>query len=695
MTNIVSSLPLDPTGVSVTNYIASEYQQIAGGAHAVIRPNWGSYFKDSLQLYSVNGANGLSILTYGTDYICAEIDTAASESTGKVVYQAILILNTILTSTFSLTYQAYGGLDNQNKALIYTNANIYAYGAAIEYNSLSGIPATFPPVYHTHDIADIHGMGHISNWITWIANSLTNSLAGNDNLDIQYRIGNFVTATATNMEALSVAIGLHLDNGGYSHAYTPAQVGLGNLHNYGFTNLGGGIPYYASPYTVQYNINNPPAVNTTMIATHKANVSNPHSDTAALIGLGNVVNYSIQTSYSTGQYSALFASNATPIYLGPYTVVQAVNEYSATQYTASYTNAAALIINGSTGILDHAASIESNAASIELAASTSLSNISTNESTAINDANITVATIKRYGIVYDNAEYAAMLTQISQYDYARNAVNASVSADGYWPVPSNLDGLYLWISSTNPQNTLFADPNGHLRVTSLIDRSSFGRIYTASPNNAPFYQACSDIQSGGSGIIKGYVMNFTNGLGLVQSYGQVARLKPGMSIFAIYKTPVAGKIFNILGSQSTGNGINVFGNSTSALVDVTSTGWRALRAPPNSQVVNTSTLFAGVISSIDESSSWCVANTDTSNPTYPRGVNTPATPWPASNYIGDALDLIGNTNYAIANVGELAEIIIYNRVLSGAEATAILEYLRLRYNHSTALAIDYSSLTAF
>ena len=695
MTNIVASLPVDPTGSSSSNYITSEYQQIAGGAHAVIRPNWGAFFKDSLQIYSVNGANGLVPMTYGTDYLFAELDTNASESTGKVVYQAIMIVNPILTSTFSLTYQAYGGMDNQNKALIYTNANIYAYGAAIDYASLTGKPAVFPPVYHTHDLNDIYGMGHVSPYITWIGTALINNIAGNNNLDIQYRIGNFVTASANNTEALSVAINQHIANSGYSHGYTPLQIGLGNVQNYGFTNPGGGLPYYASPTVVAAAIASPPAVDSVFIAAHIANVSNPHSDTAAEVGLGNVANYAIQTTYSAGQYTTLLASNAPVVYLGPYALTQAVSEFSAAQHTTSYTNAAALITNGTTGLLDRAAATEAAASAIIAASTNALANISTNESTAISNSNTTVATIKRYGIVYNNAEYAAMLTLISQYDYARGAVNASVGRNGYWPVPSNLDGLYLWLSANNPQNTLFSDSLGALRVTALVDQSSYGRVYSAAANNAPHYKASTDIAAGASGIINGYVLGFGPGHGLVQSYGQPARLKPGMSVFAIYKTPIAGKVFNLLSSQSTGMGINVFGNSTNALVEINSTGWEALRAPPSTQVANTSTLFCGVISAADETASWCVANTDVGVPTYPRGVNTPVTSWPTSSYMGDPLDLVGNTNYGIANSGELAELIIYNRALSGAEAASVLEYLRLRYNHSTALATDYTSLNAF
>lgn len=695
MTNITASLPVDPTGQNPANLILTEYQQITGGARGVLRPNWGSFFKDSLQIYSVSGSDILSPMTYGTDYAFAEIDTLASENSGKVVYQAILILNPLLTSTFSLTYQAYGGLENQNRSLIYTYANVYTYGASIPYSNLTNVPTLFPPASHTHDIADVYGMEWLSSWLNRIGSSVVSSLANNDVFDLRYKIKTFSDAVTASTTLLSTAIGQHLANTGYSHTYTASMLGLGNLLNYGTTDPGAGGQYYATPFTVAAKIASPPAVNTTMINAHKANVANPHSDTAATIGLGSVANYGIQLTYSAGQYTSMFANGATVTYLGPYPTANAVSEFTAAQYNAIYTVPAAAISNGSTGILDNAATARTQAATAISSSTTALNGIATNETTVVNNANQTTATIARYAIVYNNAAYAAMLTKISQYDYSQNAIGASVSGDGYWPVPANLSGLYLWLSANNRQNTLFPDANGNLRVTKLVDASSYGRTFSAPANSAPIFKACTDVAAGASGITQGYVLSFTNGVGLTQDSGPIARLSPGMTVIAIFKTPPAGKVFNLLSSNATGKGINVFGNSASALVDISSTGWNALRAPANSQVANASTVFCAVIAAASEASSWCVSNVALSSTPHPRGVDTPAGTWPDSTYVGDALDVVGNINYAVNNVGELAELIIFKRALSGAEGTAILEYVRLRYNHSAALAVDYTPLTTF
>ena len=695
MTNIAANLPLDLTGTSATNLITQEYQSIGGGGKGVIRPNWGSFFKKSLKIFNVSGANVVAELTYGTDYVFAELDTAATEESGLVVYQAILILNTLLTSTFSLTYQAVGGEGNQNKSLIYTEAYAAAFGSPLTFDSLANKPATFPPVHHTHDIADVYGIEWLTTWVNRLGNATNGFLAGDSNLDIQYRLSSFSAAATSSIYSLGNAVNSHISNSGYPHSYTAAMIGFGNLGNYGFTDLGGGTPYYASPITIVNALTTLPSQNTAMMNAHKANTSNPHADTANTIGLGNVENHPILLTYTAGRYAPLLANGASVFYLNPYVTAGIVRDYTADSYTSIYTNPVNGISNGSTGTLDIVNSVINNVNNIVNTVNTDLNNIATNEAAILSNAAQATASINRFKVVNDNYAYAAMLTQISQYDYAQSATNSSVSPDGYWPVPENLNGLYLWLSANNPANTLFPDVNGNIRVTNLVDRSIYRRVYSAEAHNAPIYESSSDIDGAEAGITKGNVLKFTNGQGLILSSGNAPTLSPGMTVFAIYKTPAPGDVFTLLSSQSSGNGINVYGNSSGSLVNINSTGWSALRTPAGSEVPQASTLFCGVISNNSEEDSWCVSNTALANQTYPRGVNTPAGQWPANGYVGDSLDLVGNVNYGIPNIGEFAELIIYNRVLSGAEATAVLEYLRLRYNHSTALAINYSSLNAF
>ena len=132
-----------------------------------------------------------------------------------------------------------------------------------------------------------------------------------------------------------------------------------------------------------------------------------------------------------------------------------------------------------------------------------------------------------------------------------------------------------------------------------------------------------------------------------------------------------------------------------AAVIKTMSGWIPMTTPDQSQPSETSTILVASISPSVESQSWFASGNVFNTTLYPRGVNTPITEWPSAGYQGDPLTQIGNANFAIANVGELAELLIYDRQLSGVETQAIVTYLQLRYSLSTALAVDFAALAAF
>lgn len=96
----------------------------------------------------------------------------------------------------------------------------------------------------------------------------------------------------------SSALNLHLIDYTNPHKTTAAQIGLGLVSNYATaTNAqalaGASASTFLTPASLAYTLTN--GVGGT-ITTHVANMSNPHDTTAAQVGLGNVLNYGIATS---------------------------------------------------------------------------------------------------------------------------------------------------------------------------------------------------------------------------------------------------------------------------------------------------------------------------------------------------------------------------------------------------------------
>ena len=191
--------------------------------------------------------------------------------------------------------------------------------------------------------------------------------------------------------------------------------------------------------------------------------------------------------------------------------------------------------------------------------------------------------------------------------------------------------------------------------------------------------------------------HFSNGTCLTLSSGSPVRLKPGMTIIALVRTGAAATRFELLSNPLASSfvGITAQTATNQAITVISGDSWNPLDAPANSNNSNTSGIAIASISPVSESFCWLGSSKAIVTSSYPRGVSTPSSAWPGGGYVGQPLTSIGNANFSITNVGEFAELLIYNRQLSGKEVSAVIAYLQLRYSANTALAVDLSALSAF
>ncbi len=111
---------------------------------------------------------------------------------------------------------------------------------------------------------------------------------------------NYMTPRLVRVELQRLAItplDNHIDDVSNPHNTTKAQVGLGNVLDYGVAtqaqmDAGVATNVYLTPNTVKTYVNN---MAVTPLTNHINNVANPHATTKAQVGLGSVLNYPVAT----------------------------------------------------------------------------------------------------------------------------------------------------------------------------------------------------------------------------------------------------------------------------------------------------------------------------------------------------------------------------------------------------------------
>lgn len=155
---LIFKYPLDLSGSSSTNFISIEPHVLLDTEIRLIVPNNGAYYGDSLVI--TDSANKPLILNL--DYVPAQLYQDPTLLSGKEVYTAVAIINSALTGTINLQYQAVGGeFSFSVNALRETLSNIETDSRNIDWKNLIDIPNAFPPSPHLHSAGDVYGFEYI------------------------------------------------------------------------------------------------------------------------------------------------------------------------------------------------------------------------------------------------------------------------------------------------------------------------------------------------------------------------------------------------------------------------------------------------------------------------------------------------------------------------------------------------------
>lgn len=254
----------DPTGTSAANKITGEQQVITAANYRdyhFIVPTFAPFFATGL-VVKFRDTNGVvSTLTEGVDYLLTHWFIAASRACATPIYGSISFTNLNLAGTVIIDYQTLGGMWTQDTATLSAIlADLIHNPRITSWDVVTDQPVSFPVIDHQWDLVDLAGASDVIAAINAIETTLR--------------------STGT------TGLAAHLIDYSNPHHVTAAQIGLGNVQNYGVadgpTTVAGTVAnLYVTPYGVQAALAAGPNA---AIGTHVARNDNPHAVTAAQVG---------------------------------------------------------------------------------------------------------------------------------------------------------------------------------------------------------------------------------------------------------------------------------------------------------------------------------------------------------------------------------------------------------------------------
>ncbi|MND22218.1 hypothetical protein D3C81_144660 [compost metagenome] len=292
---IIVKYPEDPTGINPNNLVINEPHDLGSGRNRAFVPNYGAYFTESMIVKEV--ATG-RVLTKGTHYIAAQLQQEATLAMDKEICAVVVITDPTVQDQLLFTYQVVGGVFSTSvSALQKMIEDLDLDERAVEWGAIIGKPTAFPPAPHLHDIGDLYGFEYLVEALDALRNAiLIGDEAAHDELRqyIQYEDGLLRASIAE----LKGQFDAHAQDFNNPHKTTKAQVGLGNVDNYGTATTaeaqaGTSNAKFMTPLRTAEAITQQALI---PLNAHIADKNNPHNVTKAQVGLGNVENYAIATT---------------------------------------------------------------------------------------------------------------------------------------------------------------------------------------------------------------------------------------------------------------------------------------------------------------------------------------------------------------------------------------------------------------
>lgn len=161
----------DPTGLNPDNLVSGELYSLSTRPIRAAVPKYGPFFTESLVVYDNLTQQPL---VKGIDYRIPTIARDATLKFGKEVADAILIENSSVSGQIAITYQAVGGLFQNNIDNLVTMYEAYINDdRKIDWlTGILGKPSEYPPGPHPHWMSDLFGFETLNFQLERIAQAI-------------------------------------------------------------------------------------------------------------------------------------------------------------------------------------------------------------------------------------------------------------------------------------------------------------------------------------------------------------------------------------------------------------------------------------------------------------------------------------------------------------------------------------------
>jgi hypothetical protein len=156
MTNpVYQRYALDETGTNPDNLVTGEEIVLSDRRYRCAVPKHGPFFVESLRVYDSVTLQELTKLQYSIPMISQE----ATLRFGKAVADSFIIEDETVSSKALVTYQAVGGLFQNNIANVVSIFETFLNdNRSIDWmTGVFGKPNQYPPTQHSHSLADLFG----------------------------------------------------------------------------------------------------------------------------------------------------------------------------------------------------------------------------------------------------------------------------------------------------------------------------------------------------------------------------------------------------------------------------------------------------------------------------------------------------------------------------------------------------------
>lgn len=295
MNPLLHAMPVDWTGVALSNRTRGEYHSLLGMADLAYRClvlDHGYFYTENLYILDGNG----KVLKEDLDYQCISFNAEVVARTAKPCCAVIVILNPKVNENLYIDASMVGGpYEVVGPAIVQMTLGLLNKTRMLYWNNVTGKPDDFAAGGHMHALWELYGFTPQVTILQRIARAQAAKVGSI--IDGLYKLfEEDMAVVEKELADLEDTLTSHIDDTNNPHRETAALVGLGNVVNATTSPLNSATAktvtvFYATPASTKLSIN---AIFGTQLQDHIDNKLNPHRNTAAQL-----------STYTTTEFNTL------------------------------------------------------------------------------------------------------------------------------------------------------------------------------------------------------------------------------------------------------------------------------------------------------------------------------------------------------------------------------------------------------